>query len=156
MNSQSLSQLSWLAPNPHVVKWTIEQQHIDHYQHTNNVAYVSQLERLAWDHSNQLGLNIEDYRELDRGMAISRHEIDYLGASHLGDELFCATWIVHCDSRLKLSRRFQFIRARDNATLLTAKTDFVCIALSTGKPKRMPQLFSKTYSEACLEHDFVT
>lgn len=144
------AELPWLAPNPHVVPWQIEHQHIDHYQHTNNVAYVSQLERLAWDHSNALGLSIEDYRALDRGMAISRHEIDYLGASHLGDELLCATWIIHCDKRLKLSRRFQFIRPRDNATLLQARTDFVCIALSSGKPKRMPPAFAQTYSQACI------
>ena len=116
----------------------------------NNVAYVSQLERTAWAHSNALGLSIEQYQDLDRGMAISRHEIDYLAAAVLGDTLACATWIVACDNKLKLARQFQFIRVSDGLTMLKARTEFVCIALSSGKPKRMPKIFSETYFNAML------
>ncbi len=150
MTPTNILSLPWALPSPFVVDWRIEQQHIDHYQHTNNVAYVSMLERLAWSHSNHLGLTIDDYRELDRGMAIARHEIDYLCASHLDDELLCATWIIHCDGRLKLSRRFQFIRASDHNIVLNARTDFVCIALSSGKPKRMPSRFAQIYGDAAI------
>lgn len=151
MNKQiSLSppESKWLLPSPHILQWHIESKHIDHYQHVNNVAYVAQLERVAWSHSNQIGLTIEEYQALDRGMAISKHIINYIAAAHLGDELFCATWIIECDNKLKLSRQFQFIRARDQLTLLTARTDFVCIALSSGKPKRMPARFSEVYGGA--------
>jgi len=147
------SDFNWLLPDPHVISWQIKSTHIDHYQHVNNVAYVAQLERVAWSHSNQLGLSIEEYQELDRGMAISKHIIDYLAAAHLGDEIFCATWIIECDRRLKLSRQFQFIRARDQLSLLRARTDFVCIALSSGKPKRMPARFIDVYGKAKVASD---
>lgn len=147
MNHHELD-LPWLLERPHIVPWLITPEHIDHYNHVNNVAYVAQLERVAWSHSNHLGLTIEDYQSLDRGMAISRHEIDYHAAALLDETVYCATWIVHCDSRLKLSRQFQFIRGSDKLTLLTAKTDFVCIALSSGKPKRMPKDFSDVYGQA--------
>ena len=60
----------WLLPNPFVIPWTIAKGHIDHYNHANNVAYVSQLEQTSWAHSNALGLSIEQYQALDRGMAI--------------------------------------------------------------------------------------
>lgn len=146
--SPNSSDLPWLLPNPHILPWHIESKHIDHYQHVNNVAYVTQLERVSWSHSNQLGLTIEEYQALDRGMAISKHIIDYHAAAHLGDEIYCATWIIECDRKLKLSRQFQFIRARDKHTLLTARTDFVCIALSSGKPKRMPVRYSEVYGLA--------
>lgn len=147
-NKNDYSALDWNLPNPHILPWKIQSQHIDHYQHVNNVAYVKQLERVSWSHSNQLGLTIKEYQALDRGMAISKHLIDYLAAAHLGDHILCATWIIECDNRLKLSRQFQFIREKDQLTLLTARTDFVCIALSSGKPKRMPARFSDVYGAA--------
>ncbi len=56
-----------------------------------------------------------------------------------------ATWIVDWDQRLKMTRRFQLIRPRDGATLLRAHTTFVCIELSSGKPKRMPAEFLDGY-----------
>lgn len=142
------SSLQWLYPQPFITEWQIEQQHIDHYRHVNNVAYVSQLEKTAWTHSNSLGLSIEQYQDLDRGMAISRHEIDYLAAALLGDNLLCATWIIECDHRLKLARQFQFIRQSDGLTMLKARTEFVCISLSSGKPKRMPEIFATVYGKA--------
>lgn len=140
--------VNWLMPEPFITQWTIAKAQIDHYNHANNVAYVSQLERTAWAHSNALGLSIEQYQALDRGMAISRHEIDYQAAALLGDTLLCATWIVACDKKLKLTRQFQFIRQSDGLNMLKARTEFVCIALSSGRPKRMPDIFVSTYGQA--------
>jgi acyl-CoA thioester hydrolase len=151
MNALKKDNLPWLLPSPHIIEWHINQEHIDHYHHVNNVEYVKQLEVTAWHHSNALGLTIEQYQSLDRGMAISRHEIDYLASAVEGDTVFCATWLVDCDRRLKLARQFQFIRASDGATLLKARTEFVCIALSSGKPKRMPAIFSDTYGNAMVK-----
>ncbi len=143
----------WQHPKPFIAPWLVTAEQIDHYQHANNVAYVKQLEITAWAHSNQLGLSIEQYQALDRGMAISRHEINYLAAAYLNDRIDCATWIVECDQKLKLVRHFQFIRQSDQQSLLTARTEFVCIALSSGRPKRMPRLFSDTYSQALTNID---
>lgn len=140
--------LRWQYANPSICRWQIRPEHIDHYGHANNVAYVSQLELTAWAHSNALGLSIEQYKQLDRGMAISRHEINYLAAAYLHDQIDCATWVVECDKKLKLTREFQFIRPSDGQCLLTARTEFVCIALSTGRAKRMPAEFAHAYSQA--------
>ena len=142
--------MSWHLPNPFLNTWRVSPEQIDHYQHANNVAYVSQLEVTSWTHSKHLGLTIEQYQALDSGMAIIRHEIDYLAPAHVNDLIDCATWIVRCDNKLKLARQFQFIRRSDQLTLLTARTEFVCIALSTGKPKRMPKEFADVYGPATL------
>jgi acyl-CoA thioester hydrolase len=141
---------NWLFSKPFIKPWRITSEQIDHYNHANNVVYVSQLEKTAWAHSNSLGLTIEKYQSLDRGMAIFRHEIDYLAAAILDDQVSCATWIVACDHKLKLTRQFQFIRDYDGVTLLKARTEFVCIALSSGKPKRMPSIFSDIYGDAMI------
>jgi acyl-CoA thioester hydrolase len=96
-------------------------------------------------------LGIEDYSRLDRAMAVLRHEIDYLAAAYRGDHLQLATWIVDSDQRLKMKRNFQLVRAADSTTLLRAQTTFVCIQLSSGKPKRMPAEFVEGYGKALIQ-----
>lgn len=141
---------NWLFPDPFVHPWQVAAGQIDHYGHANNVAYVSQLERTAWAHSNALSLTIDDYRQLDRAMVISRHDIHYLAPAFLDEVIDCATWIVECDKRLKLARQFQFIRRNDQTVLLQARTEFVCVTLSSGRPKRMPEQFADIYGRACI------
>ena len=81
-------------------------------------------------------------------MAVVRHEIDYLASAYEQDELVMGTWIVDWDERLKMNRRFQLIRPADGVTLLRAQTTFVCIELSSGRPKRMPAEFIEGYGQA--------
>ena len=140
----------WHHQNPFTTKWQIGRNDIDHYGHVNNVAYLAQLEKTAWAHTNALGLTIDDYRELDRAMVIRRHELNYLQACHEGDTLDCATWIIHCDSRLSLTREFQFICPRREKTVFSATTQFVCASLTTGMPKRMPAIFCDVYGKASI------
>lgn len=146
----SLDQISWQYQRPFVSLWTIEESHIDHYQHTNNVAYLSRVEALAWEHSQSLGLSFADYQTIDRAMVIVQHQLNYHAPSHLADSLACATWIVSCDKKFRLSRRFEFINLKNNKTVFTAKTDFVCVSLRTGMPKLMPKTFVETYSKAVV------
>ena len=155
-DSEYYASLAWERPGAFVSLWTISEQHIDHYEHVNNVAYVSQLEALAWQHSNHLGLSMQDYRRLDRGMVIQQHILNYHLATHLGDELACATWISDCDSRFRLSRAFQFISLKHQKTVFTAQTHFVCVSLSRGTPKKMPSEFTDIYCTASEgSHAFV-
>lgn len=140
--------MNWDLPTPFTIELSVGADDIDGLGHANNAVYVSWLERAAWRHSQQLGLDLVAYRELDRAMAVLRHEIDYLAAAYEDDQLVLATWIVEWDQRLKMQRRFQLIRPADGATLLRAQTTFVCIELSSGKPKRMPEAFIAGYGPA--------
>lgn len=142
--------MSWDLATPFVIDLCVAAEDIDGLGHANNAVYVSWLERCAWRHSQSLGLDLTEYRRLDRAMAVLRHEIDYLAAAYEGDELQLATWIVESDNRLKMSRRFQLVRPSDAATLLRARTTFVCIELSSGKPKRMPVEFIEGYGPALV------
>lgn len=135
---------------PFVSEWDIQQQHIDHYDHVNNVAYVSQLEKLAWQHSEYLGLSMLTYKALDRGMVIQQHVLNYKLASHLGDRIVCATWIISCDEKCRLSREFQFISMKTGKTVFTAQTHFACVSLATGRPKKMPKEFIDIYGKAVI------
>jgi acyl-CoA thioester hydrolase len=140
--------VSWDLSNPFVIEIQVTADDIDGLGHANNAVYVSWLERCAWRHSQFLGLDLAEYRRLDRAMAVVRHEIDYLASAYEDQQLQMATWIVESDQRLKMDRRFQLIRPADGVTLLRAKTTFVCIELSSGKPKRMPAEFVEGYGMA--------
>lgn len=142
--------MSWQLPDPFVIDIVVKSEDIDGLGHANNAVYVSWLERCAWRHSQNLGLDLAEYRRLDRAMAVVRHEIDYLAAAYEGDELQLGTWIVESDQRLKMTRHFQLVRPSDASTLLRAQTTFVCIELSSGKPKRMPVEFIEGYGRALL------
>ena len=142
--------MSWRLPDPFVIDIEVKSEDIDGLGHANNAVYVSWLERCAWRHSQKLGLDLAEYRRLDRAMAVVRHEVDYLAAAYEGDQLQLATWIVESDQRLKMTRYFQLVRPADALTLLRAQTTFVCIELSTGKPKRMPVEFIEGYGRALL------
>lgn len=142
--------MNWDLPDPYVIDLEVLPEDIDGLGHANNAVYVTWLERCAWQHSAFLGLDIEHYRQLDRAMAVLRHEIDYLASAYLGQRLQMATWIVHSDQRLKMDRCFQLVRPHDGVTLLRARTTFVCIELSSGRPKRMPPEFIEGYGVALL------
>jgi acyl-CoA thioester hydrolase len=144
-----LSEL-WDFPRPHTIHTRVMPEDIDGLEHTNNAVYVKWCEQVAWSHSVSLGLDLERYRELDRAMAITHSEFDYLLASREGDEVVAGTWIVSSDRRITMERRFQVIRLEDGATLLRAAMKFACIELSSGRPRRMPEAFLSGYGPAII------
>jgi len=141
----------WDQPYVFISDIRVEAEHIDELGHANNAVYVTWLEQCAWQHSQSLGLGLGDYQRLNRAMAVLRHEIDYLAAAYEGDHLQLGTWITESDQRLKMKRNFQLIRPADKVTLLRAQTTFVCIEMTSGKPKRMPPEFLEGYGKALVE-----
>ena len=140
----------WDHPNPHLLQTSVRSADIDGLNHTNNTVYVKWCEQVAWSHSVSLGLDLDSYRALDRAMAITRSEYDYLQASREGDRVAAATWIVEWDHKLTMSRQFQVIRIDDGVTLLRARMRFACIEMSSGRPRRLPQAFIDGYGPAVL------
>lgn len=143
--------MSWDLPTPFVIDIEVDEAAIDDYGHVNNTEYLRWIEQISWAHSQYLGLDIGDYREHDRAMAVHRHELDYLAPAHAGDRLRLATWIVDCDGRLTLTRRFQLKRAGDDRTLLRARTRFACIELSSGRARRLPAAYLAIYGDARVD-----
>lgn len=142
--------MKWDLENPFIDEVRVQPDDIDELGHANNAVYVRWLERCAWQHSRSLGLGLEEYQQLDRAMVVVRHEIDYLAAAYLGEELSMGTWIVSWDSKLRMTRQFQLCRPRDGVTLLRAHTTFACVELSSGRPRRMPREFIELYGQAII------
>ncbi len=140
--------LPWDTPPAHRCAAKVEAADVDGLDHCNNVSYLRWLEQAAWQHSIELGLDLDAYKRLDRAMVVRRHELDYLGAAYLGDELIVGTWLHQNDGKLSLWRKYQIIRPRDRTVLIRATTHFVCAELSTGRPKRQPEEFLRAYAAA--------
>lgn len=143
--STPTASLAWDVPPAHVERVDVGQGDIDGLNHCNNVSYLRWLEQAAWGHSVVLGLDLAAYQRLDRAMVVRRHEVDYLGAAYLGDELVVGTWLQENDGKLNMLRRYQIFRPRDGQLLIRAQTHFVCIELSSGRPRRMPPEFGQGY-----------
>ena len=142
------TELAWDRSSPFVLHVMPAAADIDGLDHTNNAVYVRWCEEAGWAHSNALGLTLADYKRLDRGMAIRRSEFDYIFATNKGEALLLGTWLLPGDSPLSMQRCFQLVRQSDNATVLRARWELVCIELSTGRPRRLPPEFSDVYIPA--------
>lgn len=137
--------MAWDYANPFLLPRVPQAADIDGLNHTNNAVYVRWCEQAGWAHSESLGLTLDDYRRLDRAMAIRRGEYEYLLPTFEGEALVLATWLVGGDGKLAMERRFQLVREHDGATVLRGRWDLVCIEMSSGRPRRMPQEFLDAY-----------
>jgi acyl-CoA thioester hydrolase len=137
--------LAWDQPHPFTLALAPQPGDIDGLNHTNNAVYVRWCEQAGWAHSETLGLTLDDYRRLDRAMAIRRGEYDYLLPTLPGEELTLATWLFAGDGKISMERRFQLVRNRDGATVLRGRWDLICIAMSSGRACRMPPEFLAAY-----------
>lgn len=142
----------WDFPSPFTLDIEVRQSDIDGMGHTNNASYVVWCERCAWRHSESLGLSVQDYQRLDRGVAIQHAEYDYFLPSFIHDQLIAATWLVGCDGKLRLERRFQMVNRQTGTTVLRGSWRLVSVVLSTGKVTRLPPLFVDTYLPAVIEN----
>jgi len=139
---------AWDLPRPFTQAVQPTADDIDGLHHTNNAVYVQWCEKVAWAHSEALGLGLDDYRRLDRAMAIRRGEYDYLLPTVPGNELVLATWLAASDGKLTMERRFQLVRRADGATVLRGRWELVCIEITSGRPRRMPPEFCRVYLQA--------
>ena len=65
-------ELKWDWPASFVHETRVETQHIDDFQHTNNVVYPSWMANTAWEHPKASGLDFESYAGLTRGLVVLR------------------------------------------------------------------------------------
>ena len=135
----------WDFVDPFLWPVTVEAAHIDALAHTRNTHYVEWCMEAGWAHTTALGLGAEDYQRLDRAMALTHAEYDYLKATRAGDQLLVGTWITDWAGKMKMTRRLQVVCEQTGETVFRGTLEFVCIEISTGAPKRPPKEFIDIY-----------
>jgi len=144
------NQLNWDYPNPYTMKVQVLPEEIDQLGHANNRVYLNWIMTAAYAHSESLGLSVDDYLNIGVGMVAKRHELNYIAATFVNDELIIGTWIATNDNRFNSQRNYQIIRLSDDKTILRAETDWVSMNIQTGNPQRMPEEFIQCYKPTIL------
>lgn len=136
----------WDFVEPFIHRVQVGANAIDVMGHVNNVQYLRWLEEAAWEHSDSLGMGWDVYQRMGCGVVATRHEIDYLYPAFEGQELEVATWCTGSDGRLRLRRSYQVREKESGRTCVRAQTFWVCVDITTGKPRRMPAEFAAAYT----------
>src|SRR3546814_8811369 len=154
MNDSIIKDRVVSGPAPFGEGTTIGAVDVDRFGHTNNVVYLSLLVRVAWSHSESLGLDFAAYEKLGAGCVARRHELDYLAPTFAGEQLWLATWVHENDFRLSMWRRYQIVRASDRKTVLRGQTQWVCVDMKSRSEEHTSELQSLmriSYAVFCLK-----
>jgi len=108
----------------------VEAADIDELGHVNNVMYLRWVQDVAVAHWTAVAPAADQERLL---WIVLRHEIDYLHAAHLADQLVARTW-VGGGTRLRFERHTEILRADDRSVLARARTVWCPIDAVTKKP----------------------
>lgn len=136
----------WDLPEPFWIEVNVQRSDLDRLGHVNNSVYLQWCERTAWEHAESVGLGWEAWQRLDRAMAVRTARLAFLKATAADERLQVGNWLVKNDGRLRATRRFQILRAEDGVTLFRGEIDYVCIEISSGRPRRLPEEFVVTYA----------
>jgi acyl-CoA thioester hydrolase len=110
----------------------VEAGDLDELHHVNNVVYLRWVQDIATAHWTAMApaASLAAVAWVAR-----RHEIDYLSAAVLGDELLVRTWVGEAEGLT--FERFTEISGPGGRVVVRARTLWVPIDRATGKPKRV-------------------
>ncbi|WP_410211184.1 acyl-CoA thioesterase [Aquirhabdus sp.] len=144
MNNQSSHQATATQSAVFQKIYTVQPADIDGLGHMNNTVYLKLMEDLAWSHSNVLGITVEDFQRLGYAMVAREHHMTYLAALFPNEQVQMETWLDN-NNALNLHRYYRFTRLSDQKLAFEGHTHWVCIAIDTGRPHRMPPEFKVAY-----------
>jgi acyl-CoA thioester hydrolase len=109
---------------------TVRPGDIDALGHVNNVVYLRWVQAAAVAH-----WEARASKEAQRSLlwVVARHEIDYLRAAYLEDEIIARTW-VGTASRRDFDRHTELVRVSDGKRLARARTVWVPVDRETLRP----------------------
>lgn len=115
---------------------------IDELGHANNVVWIRWINDAALAHACEVGLGPEECRALDAVWVVRRHDIEYLRPAFEGQTIECFTWPASVRGATSLRRTL--FRCEDRV-LARAETTWALLAMSTGKPRRVPREMMVAY-----------
>jgi acyl-CoA thioester hydrolase len=121
--------------SPHVYSKviTVLPEHIDELQHVNNVQYLHWMMESAAEHwQSRASVNLMQHLV----WVVKTHEINYLGAAKLGDQLLLTTYTGEYTGA-GWWRHFSIRQNASTQELVVAKTLFVLLNKASGKPQRI-------------------
>ncbi len=108
---------------------------IDELNHVNNVVYLQWAQEAATAHWRR---NAPEHIQEKYIWVVVRHEIDYKTPALLDQDLAAKTWVLDYDGA-KSTRIVQIIRKNDGRVLAEARTTWVMLLISNGRPARITE-----------------
>ena len=122
----------------------VEEAHLDDQRHVNNVVYLQWVQDVAVAHWQTVA---SPAAQAMIAWVALRHEIDYLAAAVLGDELVVHTWVGPAEGLL-FERNTEVRRARDGRVLARVRTRWCPVDATSGRPRRVPAEVRAQFSAA--------
>ena len=83
------------------------------------------------------------------------HRIEYFLPSFVGDELEVRAWLSEI-KRVRLHRRYEFIRKSDGKVIAKGETDWVYVDARTGRPIAIPAELQVLFPIVADQADSIT
>lgn len=124
---------------------------VDLNNHVNNVAYVQWMQDIAIAHSRSVGGTAET-QKVEATWVARSHQITYLRPAFEGDRIRLLTWVTNL-RKARSTRKYKFLRMDDDIVLATGETDWVFIAIATGRPRSVPESVAQCYTIVLPEEE---
>jgi len=115
---------------------------IDLFDHVNNVVSLRWVQEVSTAHWQARATEEE---KASIGWVVVRHEIDYLNAARLGDEIIARTWVGVAKKNI-FERHVEFVRPGDGKIIARAKTFWCPIDLRSLRPIRVGKEIHRRFS----------
>ncbi len=113
-------------------RFSVTERDLDELGHVNNVVYVDWIQGIAAEHW-RAAADPDDVARV--AWVVSRHEIDYKRAAHLGDELTARTW-VGATSGVRFERHVEIVDSAGRV-VVRARTVWCPIERDSGRVLRL-------------------
>ena len=122
-----------LKPKTFELMVSVLPEDIDEQNHVNNTVYLRWVQEVAVAHWQAVA-SAQAQKEI--GWVVLRHELEYKAPAGLGDEIVLRTWVGEA-TRIRFERLTEIVRRADQRLLSRARTLWVPINASTGRPIRV-------------------
>lgn len=109
---------------------------VDRNGHVNNVVYIQWMQDAAVAHARDSGCT-QASLAIGATWVVRTHHIEYLSPAFAGDKITLLTWPSNFQ-RVRSLRKYKFVRAKDEAVIARAETDWVFVNAKTGRPQSIP------------------
>ncbi len=114
----------------------------DDLGHVNNVVYLRWVQDVATAHWRAAATPEQQGRY---AWVAHRHEIDYKAPALPGDGIIASTWVGQAEA-IRFERFVEILRASDRKLLAAARTIWVPISRTTGRPVRVDEDVRRVFS----------
>ena len=120
----------------------VTENDVDRNGHVNNVVYIQWMQDAAIAHARASGCT-KASQTVGATWVVRTHHIEYLSPLFAGDRVTVLTWPANFQ-RVRSTRIYKFVRAKDGAVIARAETDWVFVNAKTGRPQSIPEEVRKT------------